>query len=177
MDFFLAATKADGNDFPYHAYDIASNGASHTGSNSWGRGIGWYLLGLGACVESHTSKYADDYKKAIFKLFSLQNAEGFLFEDMESRDRIDTSTTSMAALALYTGLKAGVFQGEEKDSCIIYLNKAVSALLSAITEDGKVLYCTGECAGANAYSQEYGDYYAQGYTLRLLTHLDKDGVL
>lgn len=176
MDFFISASKVNGNFYPYHAYDIASNGKEHAGNNSWGRGIGWYLLGLGACVENNAEKYSEIYRKTILNVFSEQNIDGFLFEDMRTRERVDTSTTSMAALSLYAGLKAKVFQGDEKSRAEEYLNKAVAALISATTEDGKVLFCSGECGGANAYSKEYGDYYAQGYTLRLLTQLERNGV-
>ena len=177
MDYFISAAKEEEVVFPFHSYEIESNALKHEGSNSWGRGIGWYLLGLGVCAKNNAAKYSRCYIESIMNTFLKQSEDGFLYEDMKNCDRIDTSTTSMAALALYMGLKNGMFHDGDRDTCLSYLNKAVGALIKATTEDGRVLYCTGECGGADYYSREYGDYYAQGYTLRLLNQLNNDGVM
>lgn len=176
MDFFISAACSESEIFPYHAYEIESGGKKHSGSNSWGRGIGWYLLGLGACVANNPEKYSAIFIDTMMHVFSKQDQNGFLYEDMITRERIDTSTTSMAALSLYYGLRSEIFEEAEKIKAEIYLERAISALVSATTEDGRVLFCTGECGGANVYSKEYGDYYAQGYTLRLMTMLERNGV-
>lgn len=163
---FLEKKCNEGNiTLPYHVYDMESG--LPFGSNSWGRGSGWYLLGLTEGAIYNSNKYKKIYEKTINCIYRYQNNEGFLYDDFKVRNHIDTSITSMAALALAKGIKYGLLDRNDK-SWRRRLNLSINALLKSINEKGQVLNSSGECKGEGVYSLEFGNYFAQGYTLALL---------
>ena len=151
---------------PYHShlYIEKKNG----GSSTWGRGIGWYLLGLTAYVKNCGSK-EKRLEQVLESLFSQQDSEGFLYNDFEKPTHIDSSTTCMAALCLAEWLVNDLLEKEQEDKLSECLVMSVKALTASTNEKGEVLNCSGECNAAGEYSEEYGNYFSQGYTLELLS--------
>lgn len=156
--------------FPFHAYDLETSRPG--GSSTWGRGVGWYLLGLTAWAEE-----APDRRERLWqvfrRVFQTQDPDGFLYDDLAAPTHVDTSPTCMAALCLARCLDRELFPREQSVELAGWLQSCVRALRASVTEAGEVLNCSGECEGAGIYSQKYGNYFSQGYTLMLFTLLER----
>lgn len=155
---------------PFHAYSLETGCPG--GSSTWGRGVGWYLLGLTARAERDAAWR--DRLLQVFKLvFQTQDADGFLWDNLAEQNHIDSSPTCMAALCLAKCLDLELFPPEQSVELAGWLNGCISALLSSVNEAGEVLNCSGECGGAGVYSQKIGNYFSQGYTLMLFQMLEQ----
>ena len=152
--------------FPFHAYRYAEG--THAGASTWGRGVGWYLLGLSACALRHPER-AGRLPEVFRNTFRFQDPQGFLPDDLAKPTHIDTSPTVMAALCLARCLESELFDEEDAISLAPYLAKSVRALAASVSPDGEVLNCSGECPSPGSYSTQFGNYFAQGYTLALFT--------
>ena len=155
---------------PFHAYDLETGRPG--GSSTWGRGIGWYLLGLTARAERNEA-----WRDRLFQVFELvfrtQDAEGFLWDDLAQQKHVDSSPTCMAALCLARCLDRELYAPEQSAELPDWLRGCISALLSSVNEAGEVLNCSGECEGAGVYAQKFGNYFSQGYTLMLFKMLEQ----
>ena len=171
IDYIKEKCNESNELFPYHVYDM-STGESK-GSNSWGRGIGWFLLGLTECAINNLQLYSGWYIELLDHILSSQNNEGFFYDDLIKKNHIDTSITSMVALSLAKGLNEGLF-GFEKKERLNSLTLSINALLKSTNEYGQVLNSSGECHGVGEYSLEYGNFFSQGYTLATLNLLTND---
>lgn len=169
LDYVLRRCEENDLPVPYHVYDTESNKPS--GVYSWGRGIGWFLLGLTEGAINNPKKYKAQYNKTIEYVFLHQNKDGYFYDDFEKKNHIDTSITSMAALSLARGLQFGLIYKEMKEKKEKELILSVKALINSITENGQVMDSSGECCGEGRYSLEFGNFFAQGYTLALLNVL------
>ena len=159
-----------GSGFPVHSVNYANGKAE--GSSGWGRGIGWYLLGLTAYVKRFGER--TERLSQVFELvFARQDREGFLYDDLLNPTHIDTSATCMAALCLADCMENDLLDGEVLRKLRGPFARAVSALLASVNERGEVLNCSGECSGAGEYSADFGNYFAQGYTLMLFHRIDQ----
>ena len=159
--------------FPFHAYDLDSGYSS--GSSTWGRGVGWYLLGLTARAERDEAWRGRLLQ--VFKLvFRTQDEGGFLPDDLAAPKHIDSSPTCMAALCLARCLERELYGSEQNAELAVWLQSCIRALRSSVNEAGEVLNCSGECERAGVYSTKYSNYFSQGYTLMLfemLKHSDR----
>lgn len=168
IDITMEKCIVEGQILPKHGFDFTKNIAF--GSNTWGRGIGWYILGLSSVMEHSAlknrdmSKLINMYNAAMEMVLSTQTVEGYLCNDIETKDHIDTSTTSMIAFGLWKGLK---YKWISSDYETRYM-KLIKALLLSTDEHGNVNDCSGECIDIGLYSNKYGCYYAQGHTLMCL---------
>lgn len=163
-----------GSGFPVHSMNYANGEAE--GSSTWGRGIGWYLLGLTAYVKRFGEK--TERLSQVFNLvFAHQDEDGLLYDDILHPTHVDTSTTCMAALCLADCMENDLLDGEALRKLRRPFARAVSALLASVNERGEVLNCSGECKAAGEYSADFGNYFAQGYTLMLFNRIDQSGKL
>ncbi len=64
------------------------------GSTNWGRGIGWYLIGLNE-VKRTNDFFRNEYKALSEVLIKLRNADGFWSQFLGSSEFFDASTTTM----------------------------------------------------------------------------------
>lgn len=151
--------------FPYHSYAYVEQTVG--GSSTWGRGIGWYLFGLTSYVKQYGTKI-DRLEKVILRLFENQDNCGFLYNDILNPTHIDTSTTVMAALCLAEIITNDLIKNNLKIDLRRKLILCVEALIGSINENGEVLNCSGECSNSGEYSEDYGNFFSQGYTLKLL---------
>lgn len=157
--------------FPYHSYDYEERIGG--GSSTWGRGVGWYLFGLTSYVKKYGLK-TERLERVFFQLFEKQDNSGFLYNDVLNPTHIDTSTTVMASLCLAESITSGLIKESLIDNWTEKLLLCVKALLMSIDENGEVLNCSGECSNSGKYSMDYGNYFAQGYTLMLLNRILKE---
>ena len=151
--------------FPFHAYNPSTGHTS--GASCWGRGIGWYLLGLSAYVRRHPEA-APRLLQVFQAVFRTQDSSGYLYDNLAAPSHIDSSATCMAALSLAEALESSLFAPQDEALLVPFLIRSLRALCSSTTEDGKVLDCSGECRAPGQYSTEYGNFFSQGYTLALL---------
>ena len=157
--------------FPYHSYAYEQH--SSEGSSTWGRGIGWYLLGLTAYARRFHTKN-ERLEQVLDRLLLHQDADGFLYDNISQPTHIDTSTTCMAAVSLARCIEEGLI--EEKGLYKYYepFSRAIRALCASVNERGEVLNCSGECKAAGNYSGDFGNYFSQGYTLMLLNMIHRN---
>ena len=167
LEYLIERSEAAGAVLPCHVYHL--NTGESNGPNTWGRGAGWYLLGLIEGAVNSPFQFGSAYNRAILYVFKQQDAQGFLYDDLQEKNHIDTSITSMAAYALAKGLKNGLVVPEEAALLKEKLLHAVEALLSSVDEFGHVLNSSGECIDVGQYSTKFGNYFSQGYTLATLS--------
>ena len=160
--------------FPFHAYDPAAGRGR--GASCWGRGVGWYLLGLSAYTRRHPENAAR-LLQVFQAVFRTQDPDGHLYDNLAAPTHIDSSATCMAALSLAESIECGLFTPQDTARLAPFLVKSLRALCRSTTEDGKVMDCSGECRAPGQYSTAYGNYFSQGYTLILFKLVQRSEAL
>lgn len=128
---------------PFHGFNVYSN--AKLGPTNWGRGIGWYILGLYYVIKytnSNNNSYYEDHK------FEYDSVRDFL--RMESTDSLWTqflgqtgsTDSSSSLLFLYT---MGSYPDKE-------FKKNIHILKSLTTTRGMIDFSSGETIGVNRYS-------------------------
>ena len=166
VDYAVKLEKECGTPLPKHYKHVITGEIE--GNEYWGRGSGWFILGLVYAALSNPERFGAEYVRAIHWIFDQADENGYLFDDHREKNHVDTSTTSMAAMALLIGLKNGLIPEEDREKDHARVDRAIDALLLSTDENGKVNDCSGECGGAGAYSTRVGNFFAQGYTVALL---------
>ena len=159
MDNFIENGLESSSGLPYHAYNV--NTREHIGVNAWGRGIGWYILGLESFIE------CEKYRKIIFSLADTlllyqRKGKGFPWL-ITFTGQCETSGTSLIG-NLY--LDCYELSGDAK-----YFSAAedcITALMECTTNRGILWNAQGDSKGIGLYSHEFGLMpFAQGYALKL----------
>lgn len=164
ISFVLEKCIDETNGMPFHAYNLKEKRAN--GTSTWGRGMGWFLLGLSnALIYIKRDDFLLKYKETVDYMYSSMK-NGYIMEDMLS-DHIDTSPTVMLAYCVWMGICNNWL--DESYEHKLQLN--IQALIRSTDNDGKVNDCSGECKGAGSYSREYGNFYSQGFFLKLLSQI------
>ena len=133
------------------------------GSNSWGRGLCWFFKGISsAIVNGHIDNYIRLFNETASRLLSGQDEKGYLFNDVNTLEHIDTSTTSMAFASI---LKVCINDDGQLKKYYENIKKGITALTLSTNDLGEVLDCSGECETADCYSSIYGNYFAQYFTV------------
>lgn len=151
--------------FPPHAYDLKLQ--KPLGIYDWGRGWGWYILGL---IE--TADLPGNKKRILNfskQLLSFQREDGgfscFVFN---LNERFESSGSALFGLLF---LHAYQLSGDE-----CYLNAAIKiekSLMKATRRDGTIDFAQGDTKGIGFYSQKFNRLpFAQGMGLYLSKTLD-----
>lgn len=149
---------------PFHGIDMDS--AMHFGPAEWGRGIGWYLMGLSFAVHFTTPEtnppvdiYAKELKHLETIVNKLKTKEGYWTQFVvPPRGRIDTSTTSMFFFLFSHG---GMMQ--PRDDFLGMMKKYT-------LRNGEIGYCSGDTIAVNQYSAYAGvSELSQGMTIAFLS--------
>lgn len=150
---------------PVHAIDLDNE--MLLGSTNWGRGIGWFIVGLAYALKYTDSKnnkdyelFKDTYHNIINKLESikLENCYWPQFVGHTNDNNIDTSATIMFNYAKH-------IVGEEVD-----INEIERFLKKSIDVEGFVLNSSGDTMYINKYSSKKGrSELTQGILLSLLS--------
>lgn len=159
--------------FPPHAIDWRRH--LPLGVYDWGRGLGWYMLGV---VESHRNLPGGEFKaylesriiKMAQQLLRFQKPSGGWGASVFIADSpVEGSVTSLAGLLM---LEAYIITSDK-----IYLRAAQGAIkqLMAVTQrNGALDMCQGDTKGIGNYSTRFGYMpFAQGMAL-LLTKRYRD---
>lgn len=153
---------------PYHGYDLSN--CNKLGIRGWGRGIGWFLMGISYSLEyipKNHKKYAfikKKFKELIKEIIKYQNEDGsFSWQIIDLKGHADTSAVSMIFCAIQKVINLKILSKSYEKNCI----KAFKYILSFKIK-GRIFNCSTECKGINNYPQIYGSYYwSQGPSIML----------
>lgn len=138
---------------PSHGINI--NNLVKVGSNNWGRGIGWYFMGLKDFHEA-TGEFEEQYIGLRDTMGRLKNHEGLWGQFPGSDDVFDASST---ILIIYSLPK----EEYNRDEVFKQLNKYIS-------KKGFVLQTSGDTRRPNSYSEIFGrSELSQGILLLVLS--------
>ena len=142
---------------PYHGY--YSNGAKRLGLHGWGRGTGWYMMGLIDTLYYMPREHPDynylgeAFQNSAFVLQRYQRPDGnWNWAILHKKDHPDTSTTSLVGYSLAQGMQSGVID----DSYKYTVESAILALTRVTNRNGVLSGSLGECLGLGKYPQHYG---------------------
>ena len=156
------------NNIPFHAYDV--NNKYKLGLCGWGRGLGWFAIGLiDAWIELPSSnEYKNVLEKIVIKYANtilkvqLDNG-GFGWTVTRKETRIDSSTTATLGYFLVCASEIE----EITESCLEGYNKAIKYLMSVTKKNGEVDFSQGDTKDIGVYSMLFDILpFAQGFALR-----------
>ncbi len=157
LDFYISYGIDKDTYIPSHGVNLETK--VKTGSINWGRGIGWYLLGLVYLNDVTGGKYNKEYERIVESIINLKNEDGLWTQFPGSSEKYDASATTMFLLGL----------SYSDDFC---KNNILS--LIKIGSNGRVKCTSGDTYGLNWYSSSFGDSeLSQGMLLLLLSRLIK----
>ena len=154
---------------PYHGYSYIPE--ENLGGEGWGRGLGWFLLGIIGVLEFlpeddvNYPYFLNFYRNLIENVFNRQsNCGAFTAQLLDESSAPDSGATGMIAYACAKGVELNLIDGTYIHRC----KKAFDFILSVTDENGRVKECSGEALGANIYSSERGWYpWGQGPAVSL----------
>lgn len=154
------SAKLPDSSIPSHAYDIVRN--IPMGIYDWGRGIGWYILGL---VESNTDGSLNERVMVLAEeLMPYQKDDGGFGAMFFNKDTAcDSSATALFGLLMLHAYRISL------DS--VFLDaafRAESRLMKSTRRNGAVDFCQGDTKDIGHYSSTFSIMpFAQGITLML----------
>lgn len=162
-----------GSNLPNHAYDSVTG--LPIGVFGWGRGTGWYVLGLIESLDMFIkAEYRDIVKGWIFdaaeEYIGFQHEDGGFGSIFQSKGTYDSSAT--AVMAYFYAKASKIFCSNEyylvADRCMCKLRKCTRLT-------GAIDWCQGDTKAIGVFSQRYDIMpFAQGMTLRAFNELRQD---
>jgi len=162
-----------GNYLPFHAYKIDTK--TPLGLCGWGRGLGWFGLGL---IDSWRELNPGPQKRHLEgivrsftrTLIEYQNSNGsWNWTVMRKESRPDSSTT--ATLGWFI-LNASVLE-DINELCNLSTNKTVEYLMKVTRRDGSVDFSQGDTKDIGVYSMDFNKLpFSQGFSIRLISKLE-----
>lgn len=157
LERFIEWNLDDETALPFHGY--VAGGARRLGLLAWGRGVGWYLLGI---VDTLAELNGDDpacvplreaLLSALTTLLKHQRPDGhWNWSILQPGGAADSSTTSLVGYAMQRASQSGNCDAN-LTACI---HRAVQALMNSTLPNGQVDGGLGECRGLGIYPQTYG---------------------
>lgn len=162
-----------GNYIPFHAYKINSN--TPLGLCGWGRGLGWFGIGL---IDSWKElnpgpqkRYLEDVVRNFTRtVIEYQNSNGgWNWTVMRTESRSDSSTTATLGWVI---INASVLE-DISELCINSSNRVVGYLSKVTRKDGSVDFSQGDTKDIGVYSMEFNRLpFSQGFSIRLISRLE-----
>jgi unsaturated rhamnogalacturonyl hydrolase len=156
---------------PYHAYIPEGDSAVPGGAAGWGRGVGWYALGLADTLASlpkdHSARprltqRARDLARSLARWELPDGGWSVLLPAVR---RYDASATALLGYFLEKGMALGVLPPE----CRGMTDRALAAMAEKTRADGSVDFAQGAAYGLNEASRVMDrSVFAQGAALRWL---------
>lgn len=153
---------------PPHAYDICNN--VPLGVFDWGRGIGWYILGLVECYRSiNNGEFKEFLKSQIIKLSENQlkyqlPSGGFSASIFNTASFAESSATVLYGI-LYIECFSITLDHRYKNA----VEKIINHLMKVTQRNGAIDMCQGDTHGIGNYSSNFGYMpFVQGLTLVLI---------
>lgn len=132
------------------------------GSYNWGRGIGWFIIGLSDYLRfTNDSSYLESYNKIQKTLFDLRTKDMVWTQFPGSCEDFDASSTTMIMYGLNSILE-------------IYTKNEIFSILKPHIIEGIIRNTSGDTYYANRFSHSFGESeLSQGFLLMLLATAKK----
>lgn len=155
---------------PCHSYNIKNEFPA--GLFGWGRGLGWYAIGLIDAWKELPSNHPNqeeltgNVKAFAMMAMQFQNENGgWNWMIMHPGSRIDSSAT--ATLSYFLSQAATI--PEISGDCRSASERALKYLMSVTRRDGAIDFSQGDTKDIGVYSREYNILpFTQGFALRTL---------
>lgn len=155
LDFYVKYGTDKETFLPTHGINLSSK--VKVGPANWGRGIGWYFLGLSQ-YHLVTNGFEREIRGLELTLNSLKNKEGLWSQFPGSSDIFDASTSTMFLYCM----------NNEKSR--LNKKKIIDRLRFYISDEGVVNQTSGDTYNINDYSKTFGESeLSQGMLLLLLS--------
>lgn len=159
------------SNIPVHGYHVDSK--MPIGIYGWGRGVGWYALGL---IDSYEELERSHYKKEYLKnniiklsesLVKYQRDDGGWGHSIFIENNIyDSSATAMIIYFLKNSLSFNIINGKDYEEAI---KKGTERLKLSTRLDGVVDFSQGDTKGVGLYSNVFRELpFTQGMVLSIL---------
>lgn len=166
-EFEDIAFDEDYDYLPFHVYDLETE--TPLGKYGWGRGTGWYALGL---IDTYSE--LEDSRKVLLQESIIQLAETLQKYQKEDggwgstvniiNSQTDTSATALFLYFIKRAGSLGVIEINDYAQCI---ERAEECLMDNTYKDGRVMNTEGECIAIGNYSYDYKYMpFTLGITLR-----------
>jgi rhamnogalacturonyl hydrolase YesR len=166
LQFYIENGMDQLSSLPFHAVDLKNK--IHLGPTNWGRGIGWFMIGLAFSLKYTTPSDNQHYElfrstfeeldKKLEKL-KIQNHHWSQFLGHSNDTTIDTSITLMLYYARSMRGKA------------VNIKEVEKSLEDSINKEGYVLNSTGDTIYINKYATKKGkSELTQGLLLSLIAN-------
>lgn len=160
---------------PFHAYKTIKN--IPLGLNGWGRGLGWFAIGLIDAWDELPNKHKDkiilsnSVKKFADVILSFQQKKGSWNWSLIREEAFPDSSTT-ATLAWYL-VKASKID-DIKIECLQSAQKAINYLMTVTRRNGAIDFSQGDTKDIGVYSSNFNILpFTQGFALRTYTLLQK----
>lgn len=156
---------------PYHGYDSA-NGNVPIGLFGWGRGAGWFAMGLidTLLLLPCDSKKFLGYSSVVVKLYQtlmiVECPDGGWSSLLTDNGRTrDGSASAMLGYFIMRGVEGGII---EESSGIELVRRSIKALIKNTLKNGEINYVQGDCLALDRMSSCYKpNAYGQGMAVSL----------
>lgn len=139
---------------PTHGIDLQTN--IKVGPTNWGRGIGWYILGI-SFYNRATGEFEKEYNELIRTLNKLRTDEGLWSQFPGSSNNFDASATTMFLFSM------------NQESAQLSKKESIKSLFKYVTQEGYITKTSGDTYYINDYSKSFGrSELSQGFLLLLL---------
>ena len=172
IEQYQAYGLLNGTRLPNHAFHIRSK--LPLGVFGWGRGIGWYIIGLMDSFENMEDLSRREQLKAWIEeaaegILSFQRQDGGFGSIVQSSKTYDSSAT--AVLAWFYARCAELF---DRPAYAEAAEKCLQKLLKCTRVSGAIDWCQGDTKGIGVFSQTYDIMpFAQGMCLRAIHTLER----
>lgn len=153
---FISRNVDDESKLPYHGY--FADGPRRLGLHAWGRGTGWYMVGLidtlAEMPQNHPRRalLRQAFVDAASSLRECQLANGhWNWAVLHRIGPTDSSTTSMLGYSLLRGIEIELLD----TSFMAVVDKAIKSLPIVTRADGVLDGSLAECRGLGKYPQNY----------------------
>lgn len=145
-----------------HAYDNETE--VPLGIYGWGRGMGWWMLGI---IDSYLEIPSEQLKKIIIetadKIIKFENDNGGFASNLALKNNTESSVTSIAA---YFYQKC--YEITSKEQYQEVADRCIGALMRNTRRSGEIDFSQGDTKGIGIYSQTYNIMpFTQGIVTRL----------
>jgi unsaturated rhamnogalacturonyl hydrolase len=152
---------------PFHGYNPARD-FSPVGLVGWGRGVGWYAVGLIDTVSAlprqdpDREELEEDVRALAQSVVRYQRADGGWGSMLTCQSQFESSATAMIAYFLKRSINLGVISSDYDRN----VARSLAALRGVTRANGDIDYAQGVLQDYNRHSTRYApEAYAQGAAL------------
>lgn len=162
-----------GSNIPFHAYHVVNK--NPLGLYGWGRGLGWYAIGLidawNELPSDHQYKscLSESVKNFALDIISHQQKNGNWNWTISRKEaRADSSATATLGWFLINAAKIEEISKE----CLGAANNAIDYLMKVTRRNGTVDYSQGDTKDIGVYSMNFDKLpFTQGFSIRLINYI------